>query len=200
MINNDKRMHTMKRWQDRSGFTIVELLIVIVVIAILAAITIVAYNGIQEKAESTRIVSLANAYIKGLKLWSAETGSPITTSSCNAPPASITGGTCPLSPRWNVNTPYDASFNQTLLNKSGISAHTLGRYGEASPVGSMWYHANYYGDNRSVLFYEVGPNTNCGLPGVLSQNPGWDNATLLGASYSGRTAGYTQCLIEVTTF
>ncbi|MCB8045019.1 prepilin-type N-terminal cleavage/methylation domain-containing protein [Microbacterium oxydans] len=32
------------------GFTIVELMIVVVVIAILAAITIVAYNGIQKRA------------------------------------------------------------------------------------------------------------------------------------------------------
>ena len=36
--------------KNKSGFTIVELLIVIVVIGILAAITIVAYNGIQERA------------------------------------------------------------------------------------------------------------------------------------------------------
>lgn len=36
----------------RPGFTIVELLIVIVVIAILAAITIVAYNGIQNQAKA----------------------------------------------------------------------------------------------------------------------------------------------------
>lgn len=35
----------------RSGFTIVELLIVIVVIAILAAITIVAYNGVTQSAQ-----------------------------------------------------------------------------------------------------------------------------------------------------
>lgn len=41
----------MKQWVTRkSGFTIVELLIVVVVIAILAAITIVAYNGIRERA------------------------------------------------------------------------------------------------------------------------------------------------------
>ena len=36
--------------RNHTGFTIVELLIVIVVIAILAAITIVAFNGIQDRA------------------------------------------------------------------------------------------------------------------------------------------------------
>jgi prepilin-type N-terminal cleavage/methylation domain-containing protein len=41
----------MTAWaQKQKGFTIVELLIVVVVIAILAAITIVAYNGIQDRA------------------------------------------------------------------------------------------------------------------------------------------------------
>ncbi|MBM3210321.1 type II secretion system protein [Candidatus Saccharibacteria bacterium] len=44
----------------QSGFTIVELLIVIVVIAILAAITIVAYNGIQNRAKSSSAQALAN--------------------------------------------------------------------------------------------------------------------------------------------
>lgn len=39
---------------NKTGFTIVELLIVIVVIAILAAITIVAYNGIQNRAKVNR--------------------------------------------------------------------------------------------------------------------------------------------------
>lgn len=45
-----------KKIQDRinSGFTIVELLIVIVIIAILAAITITVYSGIQARAEDSK--------------------------------------------------------------------------------------------------------------------------------------------------
>jgi len=47
----------MKWAKQKSGFTIVELLIVIVVIAILAAITIVAYNGIQNRTHDTAVQS-----------------------------------------------------------------------------------------------------------------------------------------------
>ena len=43
----------MKTWAQQRGFTIVELLIVVVVIAILAAITIVAYNGIQDRTKQS---------------------------------------------------------------------------------------------------------------------------------------------------
>ena len=44
----------------RSGFTIVELLIVIVVIGILAAISIVAYNSVSAKArDSQRLQDVA---------------------------------------------------------------------------------------------------------------------------------------------
>jgi len=47
---------------NRKGFTIVELLIVIVVIGILAAITIVAFNGVQQRARTAAIQSdLKNA-------------------------------------------------------------------------------------------------------------------------------------------
>lgn len=56
------------------GFTIVELLIVIVVIGILAAISIVAYNGIQTRAHNTTIRNDLANFAKKLALHKAETG------------------------------------------------------------------------------------------------------------------------------
>jgi prepilin-type N-terminal cleavage/methylation domain-containing protein len=57
-----------------SGFTIVELLIVVVVIAILAAITIVSYNGITQQAKNTSMLASIDAYTKGLQLYKAQNG------------------------------------------------------------------------------------------------------------------------------
>jgi prepilin-type N-terminal cleavage/methylation domain-containing protein len=54
----------MQKWAQKPGFTIVELLIVIVVIAILAAITIVAYNGIQNRAKDSALQSTASQAAK----------------------------------------------------------------------------------------------------------------------------------------
>ena len=50
--------------RKQTGFTIVELLIVIVVIAILAAITVVAYNGIQNRAYDSAVQSDITAFAK----------------------------------------------------------------------------------------------------------------------------------------
>lgn len=56
------------------GFTIVELLIVIVVIGILAAIVIVAYNGVQDRARVSSVKSdLANAR-KSLMVYNVDNG------------------------------------------------------------------------------------------------------------------------------
>ena len=52
------------------GFTIVELLIVIVVIAVLVATTIVAYNGIQKRARDSQRKSDLVQIDKALKQWS----------------------------------------------------------------------------------------------------------------------------------
>ena len=57
------------------GFTIVELIIVIVVIGILSAIAIVGFNGIKNKAQVAALQSDLNAAFKTIQVDNAKTGS-----------------------------------------------------------------------------------------------------------------------------
>lgn len=59
MVNNSRQL----------GFTIVELLIVIVVIGVLAAIVIVAYNGITNSAEDAAIESDLSNIAKKMEVY-----------------------------------------------------------------------------------------------------------------------------------
>jgi len=64
----------MQNNKTSNGFTIVELLIVVVVIAILAAITIVSYNGITARANATSANSLATLIVKKVEIYRSSTG------------------------------------------------------------------------------------------------------------------------------
>lgn len=63
-----------KHHNSRQGFTIVELLIVIVVIAILAAITMVAYTNFQQRATVSSIASEARQWRSLFEVYKATYG------------------------------------------------------------------------------------------------------------------------------
>lgn len=59
----------------QSAFTIVELLIVVVVIAILATITIVTYRGITKSAYNTQVLSGTKSHYEAIMAYQAMNGS-----------------------------------------------------------------------------------------------------------------------------
>lgn len=74
------------------GFTLVELLVVIIVIGILAAITLVAYSGVQASANDAAIRSAAHDMTQALQLYDGTYGQP--TGYGYGTTAPISGGTC----------------------------------------------------------------------------------------------------------
>ncbi len=64
--------NTKSKLRAEGGFTIVELLIVVVVIAILAAITIVSYNGITTRANGSAAQGSASTLQKKVETYAAD--------------------------------------------------------------------------------------------------------------------------------
>lgn len=61
------KAQSLRTFRKQDGFTIVELLIVVVVIAVLAAITIVAYNGVSIQAKEAAARSIASQLERKVK-------------------------------------------------------------------------------------------------------------------------------------
>lgn len=74
---------------NRRGFTLVELLIVIVVIAILAALTLVAYGGMQSRAQLAKLQSDAHSASVELEIFKGQNAGsyPASISDCPTPAA-----------------------------------------------------------------------------------------------------------------
>ena len=99
----------------KNGFTIVELLIVIVVIGILAAITIVAFNGIQDRARNTKTENAIAQYSKALITYATIHG--------QYPAGSVNSPCLGLASDYGANNCWggtvDVSFNTTLEDHLG---------------------------------------------------------------------------------
>jgi len=113
------------------GFTLVELLIVIVVIGILASISIVAYNGAQQRARDSVRQNDISEIAKGLELYyldnhkyptsggTSSTTSGWSTTADNSWDAFVTA----LKPHMDNNVPLDpvSTPNANIMTPSGYN-------------------------------------------------------------------------------
>lgn len=185
----------------KSGFTIVELLIVIVVIGILAAIVIVAYNGIQASArDSGRISTLKNLQ-KAIELYNAKEGRypPIahgrgdeTTNACSS-----------LTENWGhcdrLKTLTDALAPYAKFEPEQFSSATQGNYYYSYDSQSddnyqtysiMVYLEGNGGANDGGYYangYELGQNPRYCASTYTGANREWLNVT--GGVYNQRCQG-----------
>ena len=155
------KIKTMKK---DSGFTIVELLIVIVIIAVLAAITIVAYNGITARAKTASAQSAATAAVKKAEAYAIDAGT----------------AKYPLLPADLTTTPTaDKSFKLTGVtlqttaptSSSDPSVIMMRKCGSGSPAnqaaitssnitGVRFYYFNYT-DGNANSYLAAGDDTTC---------------------------------------
>lgn len=113
------------KYRISAGFTIVELLIVIVIVAILASTTIVAYRGVQQRASDAAVTSAVRAWSQILKMYYAENNSypyvdddTVCLGASFAASAPYAANECAKDDEgWSVKT--DTTLNATLTDAVG---------------------------------------------------------------------------------
>ena len=108
--------------KNKQGFTIVELLIVVVVIAILAAITIVAFNGIQNRARDAALKSEVTDARKQLGIFATTNGDTFP-SAINSCPTPASGAACILNNSKNTLS-YNGSGNSFCFSAADANGNS----------------------------------------------------------------------------
>jgi len=176
-----------------SGFTIVELLIVIVVIGILATVAVVAYSGMRQRANNAAIISAANNSLRMINVYVAQNGTYPFAWTADACITSTTG--C------DVGT---ASVTSSSAFDTAIA--TVGTVPRSIPKGSpaygiyMSYHLNatYNGVSAParLSYFLFGTNQQCGITGVQTYT--WPTYQSSSTGYTaGDLNGQTVCWINI---
>ena len=187
-------MHAQKKL---SGFTIVELLIVVVVIAILATISLVAYTNIQQRATNSSITSAVSQTLKLLAAYTAANDSY---------PQEGAPDRC-LVPAQSSCTSGAVTQTRTIGATLTANLATLGTLPSSVPDARPEYNGITYSyaasgrtvdgnPLRAVIVYSlIGSSQRCGSGVVLAGTwNAWETST---TGYSMSNSSYTTCIVAI---
>ena len=209
----------MKRLRQK-GFTIVELLIVIVVIAILATITVVAYNGSQQRARNAARLAAVNSAIETVEVmltkktpsellavmgqnpgddwWRAciGTGHPLVSGkkACGYYGTSVYV--------WEVDT-FTNAMNE-LAGPLDMSGYPVSKSSGGDTVAGPYIETAWV-DNKSMLAVEYsleGTGQKCDNDPLIYRSGGTNTLTPPtgdAANYTSSGSGVTECIVAVVT-
>lgn len=173
----------MRRHTRAKGFTIVELLIVVVIIAILAAITVVAYNGIQQRARTSAQKSELSQLQRRIQVEILQDTSVEV--SIGTPVVYATGP----SGRTTLSTPIQSAQEITMYgvfdslnNLSPFSWWTIMSLEPNSTYNSLRFRTGASGSNTARVYHAASSYTNRDLTqsGILNntnRHIGWTTTT-----------------------
>ncbi|MEI6850926.1 MAG: fibronectin type III domain-containing protein [Candidatus Saccharibacteria bacterium] len=191
---------TIKETFKSSGFTIVELLVVIVVIGVLAAITIISYTGVSKKATIASQQSDLTGASRQLEMYKVDNGSY---------PATLDGNKCPLTPVADTKRCLKSSSGNTYTYTPEAGSYPQAYSLDATNNNNN--STNYRITNTSppalfALSSNTAPGAPTGLAGSatlsFSTNLNWSAPSDNGGSaitgykiYSGLTSGSETYLV-----
>jgi prepilin-type N-terminal cleavage/methylation domain-containing protein len=164
------------KYKQHTGFTIVELLIVVVVIAILAAVTIVAYNGVQNKAKSSKTTSAVTEYVKALGLYNADQGAYPSTSSCLGTSTTYPGNAqCWTSAGWVVSAAFNTALQPYMAKPPEPDVTNIGT--DALPKRGAFYDATTTPKQLYVMYAGISTCPSIGRLSYVSTTSSTGNNT-----------------------
>lgn len=147
---------------QQKGFTIVELLIVIVVIGILAAIVIVAFNGVQNRANDTTVRNDLKNISKQMELWRVDQSDgsyPKTTNDLTT-----------MGMKLSKNAYETAGNNLTFCIDNSLSTPAYAVIARSKSGNGIYYTSTGSGNLAS---WSGTAQVNCLAAGVEANSPGW---------------------------